>query len=235
MMRKILVVDDDDDLRQSLQEQLAAVDEFKVLTAESAAKGFDLIKNDPPDLVVLDVGLPDMDGREMCKRLRKHGFKKPILMLTGNSSDADQILSFDSGANDYVTKPFKFAVLLARIRVQMRQHEHSEDAVLAIGPYSFKPAAKTLLTEKGTKIHLTEMEVLMLKHLYGARGRAVTREEMLKEVWGYNSGVTSHTLGTHVYRLRQKIEKDASHPELLLTEDGGYKLFPNANASTRRG
>src|SRR5438067_13322185 len=144
-----------------------------------------------------------MDGREMCKHLRKHGFKKPILMLTGSSSDADQVLGFDSGANDYITKPFKFAVLLARIRVHLRQHEQSEDAVFAIGPYSFKPAAKMLLNQKGSKIHLTEKEALMLKHLYGARGRAVTREELLQKVWGYNSGVESHTLETHVYRLRQ--------------------------------
>ena len=228
--RKILIVDDDDDLRQSLEEQLMMNGEFEVLTAETAAKGIDVIKKEHLDLVVLDVGLPDMDGREMCKHVRKHGFKKPILMLTGNSSDADQILGFNSGANDYITKPFKFAVLLARIRVHLRQHEQSDDAVFAIGPYSFKPAAQILLNQRGSKIHLTEKETLTLKYLYRAGEKAVTREVLLQEVWGYNSGVTTHTLETHIYRLRQKMEKDPSHAELLVYESGGYKLRPNTGA-----
>jgi DNA-binding response OmpR family regulator len=228
--RKILIIDDDDDLRQSLQEQLTRTHEFQVLTAETAAKGIDVIKTGLLDLVVLDIGLPDMDGREMCKHVRKHGFKKPIIMLTGNSSDADQILGFDSGANDYIIKPFKFAVLLARIRVHLRQHEQSEDAMFAIGPFSFKPASKMLLNHKGSRIHLTEKETLMLKHFCRAGEKVVTREVLLQEVWGYNSGVTTHTLETHIYRLRQKIEKDPAHAVLLVTEGGGYKLRPNASA-----
>jgi DNA-binding response OmpR family regulator len=232
--RKILVIDDDDDLCHSLQEQLAITGQFDVVTAETAAKGIALIKHEPPDLVIMDVGLPDMDGREVCKHLRKHGFKKPILMLTGNTSDADQVLGLDAGANDYVMKPFKFGVLLARIRVHLRQHEQSEDAVFAIGPFTFKPAAKTLLSPKGFKIHLTEKETLMLKYLYGASGKAVPGKELLKEVWGYNAGVTTHTLETHIYRLRQKIEEDFSHPQLLVTEEGGYKLLQTSTLSSRR-
>ena len=231
---KILVIDDDDDLCQTLQEQLTTSGEFHVVTAETAAAGINLIRNEPPDLVVLDVGLPDMDGREVCKHLRKHGFKKPILMLTGNSSDADQVLGLDAGANDYVIKPFKFGVLLARIRVHLRQHEHSEDAVFAIGPFSFKPAAKMLLGERGSKIRLTEKETLMLKYLYGASGKAVPGKELLKEVWGYSDGVTTHTLETHIYRLRQKIEEDFSHPQLLVTEGGGYKLLQTGGTSSGR-
>ncbi|HUC46937.1 MAG TPA: response regulator transcription factor, partial [Hyphomicrobiaceae bacterium] len=137
--RKILIVDDDEDLRESLKDQLALHDEFEVFAAGTAAKGIEVAKSEHLDLVMLDVGLPDMDGREACKLLRKNGFKSPIVMLTGNVSDADMILGLDSGANDYVTKPFKFAVLLARIRAQLRQHEQSEDAVFAIGHYSFKP------------------------------------------------------------------------------------------------
>jgi DNA-binding response OmpR family regulator len=226
--RKILIVDDDDDLRQSLEEQLAMTAEFEILTAETAAKGIEMVKKEQLDLVVLDVGLPDMDGREMCKHLRKHGFKNPIVMLTGNSSDAGQILGFESGANDYVTKPFKFGVLLARIRVHLREHEQSEDAVFAIGPYSFKPASKMLLSQKGARIHLTDKESSMLKHLYRAGEKVVTRKMLLQEVWGYNTGVTTHTLETHIYRLRKKIEKDPAHAELLVTESGGYKLRPNA-------
>ncbi|MGE0612118.1 MAG: response regulator transcription factor, partial [Hyphomicrobiales bacterium] len=178
------------------------------------------------DLVLLDVGLPDMDGREACKILRKNGFKSPIIMLTGQGSDADMILGLDSGANDYVTKPFRFAVLLARVRAQLRQHEQSEDAVFNIGRYTFRPAAKTLTDEKGGKVRLTEKETSILKFLFRAGEKVVTRDILLHEVWGYNAGVTTHTLETHIYRLRQKIERDPSNAELLLTEMGGYKLVP---------
>jgi DNA-binding response OmpR family regulator len=224
--RTILLVDDDDDLRESLKDQLALHDEFDVRAASTAAKGIELAKAEQIDLVLLDVMLPDMDGREACKQLRKAGFKSPIIMLTANDTDSDMILGLDSGANDYVTKPFKFVVLLARIRAQLRQHEQSEDAVFAIGPYTFKPASKLLLDEKGSKVRLTEKETSILKYLYRAGEKVVTRDILLQEVWGYNSGVTTHTLETHIYRLRQKIEKDPSNSELLVTEAGGYKLVP---------
>ena len=133
-------------------------------------------------------------------------------------------LGLDAGANDYVTKPFKFAVLLARIRAQLRQHEQSEDAVFTIGPYTFKPASKLLVDEKGGKVRLTEKETAILKYLYRTGDKVVSRETLLHEVWGYNAGVTTHTLETHIYRLRQKIEKDPSNAEILVTETGGYKL-----------
>lgn len=225
-VRKILIVDDDDDLRDSLRDQLALHDEFEVTVADSAASGIEIAKAEHHDLVLFDVGLPDMDGREAVKILRKSGFKSPIIMLTGNDSDADQILGLDAGANDYVTKPFKFAVLLARIRAQLRQHEQSEDAVFTIGHYTFKPASKLLVDEKGSKIRLTEKETSILKFLYRSGEKVITRNVLLHEVWGYNAGVTTHTLETHIYRLRQKIEKDPSNAELLVTETGGYKLVP---------
>lgn len=224
--RKILIVDDDEDLRSSLRDQLALHDEFDVTEAASAGKGVETARGDHFDLLLFDVGLPDMDGREAVRLLRKGGYKGPIIMLTGNDSDADQILGLDAGANDYVTKPFKFAVLLARIRAQLRQHEQSEDAVFAIGQYTFKPASKLLLDEKGAKIRLTEKETSILKYLYRAGDKVVGRDVLLHEVWGYNAGVTTHTLETHIYRLRQKIEKDPSNAELLVTETGGYKLVP---------
>jgi DNA-binding response OmpR family regulator len=224
--RKLLIIDDDEDLRESLREQLALHDEFEISTAATASTGIEAVKGDHHDLVILDVGLPDMDGREACKLLRKLGFKAPIIMLTGNDTDADMILGLDAGANDYVIKPFKFAVLLARIRAQLRQHEQSEDAVFTIGHYVFKPASKLLIDDKGSKVRLTEKEASILKYLYRAGEKVVSREVLLHEVWGYNAGVTTHTLETHIYRLRQKIEKDPSHAELLVTETGGYKLVP---------
>ena len=224
--RKILVIDDEEELRESLTDQIALHEEFETASAATAAEGMAKAKAENVDLILMDVGLPDMDGREACKILRKNGFKGPIVMLTGQVSDSDTILGLESGANDYITKPFKFAVLLARIRAQLRQHEQSEDAVFTIGPYSFKPAAKLLLDDNGNKVRLTEKETSILKYLYRAGEKVVSREVLLHEVWGYNAGVTTHTLETHIYRLRQKIEKDPSSAELLVTETGGYKLVP---------
>ena len=222
--KKILVVDDDDDLREALAEQLMLVDEFDVYEAESGQRGLERARTEAHDLVILDVGLPDMDGREVCRLMRRQGVKCPILILTGHATDSDTILGLDAGANDYVAKPFKFAVLLARIRAQLRQHEQSEDAVFPVGPYSFRPGTKTLTDEAERRIRLTEKETSILKYLYRANGRTVDRDTLLREVWGYNAGVTTHTLETHVYRLRQKIEPDPANASVLLTEPGGYRL-----------
>lgn len=224
--RTILLVDDDNDLRQTLVEQLALYEEFRILEADSAAKGIQSVRAGIIDLMIIDVGLPDMDGREAVRLLRKGGFKAPIVMLTGHDTDSDTILGLESGANDYVTKPFRFAVLLARIRAQLRQHENSEDVTLNVGPYVFKPSQKLLVDKKGSKLRLTEKETAIIKYLYRAGDKVVTRDILLEEVWGYNSGVTTHTLETHVYRLRQKIERDPSNAEILVTESGGYKLVP---------
>jgi DNA-binding response OmpR family regulator len=225
-VRNILLVDDDDDLREALAEQLVMSEEFDVFEAGSGQEGLSRIKDQDYDLVILDVGLPDTDGRELCKIMRRNGVKCPILMLTGHDTDADMILGLDSGANDYVTKPFKFPVLLARVRAQLRQHEQSEDATFNVGPYAFKPSAKTLTTEDERKIRLTEKETNILKFLYRSGEKIVPRDTLLHEVWGYNSGVTTHTLETHIYRLRQKIEPEPSQARLLVTESGGYKLIP---------
>jgi DNA-binding response OmpR family regulator len=225
-VRKILIVDDDQELRSLLAEQLGLHEEFSVIVGGTAADGLKLARADHVDLVLMDVGLPDMDGRETVRMLRKGGFKSPIIMLTGNDTDADTVLGLDAGANDYVTKPFRFAVLLARIRAHLRQHEASEDAQFVIGPYTFRPGAKMLVDEKSRKIRLTEKETAILRYLYRAGQRVVTRDVLLQEVWGYNAAVTTHTLETHVYRLRQKIEKDPSNARILVTDAGGYKLMP---------
>jgi DNA-binding response OmpR family regulator len=224
--RTILLVDDDDDLRTTLVEQLSLYEEFEVLQEATATKGIASARGGLIDLLIMDVGLPDMDGREAVKILRKGGYKAPIIMLTGHDTDSDTILGLEAGANDYVTKPFRFAVLLARIRAQLRQHEASEDAVFTIGPYTFRPSSKLLLSPKGNKVRLTEKETAILRYLYRAGQRPVSRETLLQEVWGYNSGVTTHTLETHIYRLRQKVERDAGNPAILVTEAGGYKLVP---------
>ena len=224
--KTILIIDDDDDLREALAEQLNLHEEFKTQQAATATDGVRMGREIRADLILLDVDLPDMDGREACRLLRKDGVSTPVIMLTAQSADADAILGLDAGANDYVTKPFRFAVLLARIRAHLRSHEQSEDAVFSIGPYEFRHAAKVLMDAKGKKIRLTEKETNILKYLYRAGAKPVSREELLTEVWGYNAGVTTHTLETHIYRLRQKIEPEPGQARLLLTDAGGYRLQP---------
>jgi len=226
MSKKLLIVDDDDGLRETLKDQFSLHDEFTVEEAATAGAGVKALKAEHADLVILDVNLPDMDGREACKLMRKNGYKGPVIMLTAEGSDADTILGLDAGANDYVLKPFRFAVLLARIRSHLRQHEQSEDAVFQVGPYQFKPASKLLIRDDAKKIRLTEKETSIIKFLYRAGENPTTRETLLADVWGYNAGVSTHTLETHIYRLRQKIERDPAHAEILITEGGGYKLVP---------
>jgi DNA-binding response OmpR family regulator len=225
--RKILIVDDDVALRHSLAEQLQLHEEFAAAEAGTAAEALEAAKEQIFDAILLDVGLPDMDGRELCRVMRRAGIRTPILMLTGADGEADMILGLDSGANDYITKPFRLNVLLARLRAQLRTHEQSEDAVFSIGPYTFRPSAKTLMDDaKRRKVRLTEKETAILKYLYRAGEKTIGRAILLNEVWGYNSGVTTHTLETHVYRLRQKIERDPAKAEILVTEPGGYRLVP---------
>ena len=224
-MKRILLVDDDKDLREALGEQLLMTEDFDVFEAGNGSDAMEKVKSELYDLIVLDVGLPDTDGHELCRLMRKQGVKCPVLMLTGHDGDLDTILGLDAGANDYVTKPFKFPVLLARMRAQLRQHEQSEYANFTLGPYTFKPAMKMLITEDERKIRLTEKETNILKFLYRSTDGVVPRDILLHEVWGYNAGVTTHTLETHIYRLRQKIEPDPSNVRLLVTESGGYRLM----------
>jgi DNA-binding response OmpR family regulator len=227
--RPLLIVDDDGALRATLVEQLSLDGEFAPEEAGTATEAEQLLlaAGSRYDAVLLDIGLPDGDGRELCVRLRRHGLKIPIIMLTGADAETDVVRGLDAGANDYIAKPFRLNELLARLRAQLRVFDNSEDAVFLIGPYSFRPSAKLLMeAARNRKIRLTEKESAILKYLYRAGGRPVGRQILLNEVWGYNSAVTTHTLETHIYRLRQKIEKDAANPEILVTEAGGYKLVP---------
>jgi DNA-binding response OmpR family regulator len=225
--KKILLVDDDDNLRRTLAEQLTLDGEFEASEASTAAEGLAKAKAGHFDAILLDVGLPDGDGRDVCREMRKAQIHAPIIMLTAVEGEADTIRGLDSGANDYVTKPFRLGELVARLKAHLRQHEHSEDAVLNIGPYVFKPAVKMLVEEAAKKkIRLTEKEAAILKYLYRAGQKPVSRETLLGEVWGYNAGVTTHTLETHVYRLRQQSEKDPSKAQILVTDQGGYRLVP---------
>ncbi|MFC7476213.1 response regulator transcription factor [Dankookia sp. GCM10030260] len=225
--RPVLIVDDDAALRATLCEQLSLEGEFAPEEAGTASEAEQVLTgvNSRFDAVLLDIGLPDGDGRELCARLRRQGLKIPIIMLTGADAEQDVVRGLDAGANDYIAKPFRLNELLARLRAQLRVFDNSEDAVFMVGPYSFRPSAKLLMeAARNRKIRLTEKESAILKYLYRAGGRPVGRQVLLNEVWGYNSAVTTHTLETHIYRLRQKIEPDPGNARLLLTEGGGYRL-----------
>ena len=225
--RRILIVDDDGTLRQSLAEQLELNEEFDCIECGTAARALEMVSSNRFDTIVLDVGLPDMDGRELCRLLRRAGVQVPIVMLTGADGEFDTVLGLEAGADDYVTKPFRLSILLARLRAHLRQNDRSDAAVFLIGPYTFRPGAKLLTDQSGRrKVRLTEKETAILKYLYRAGDRAIGRDTLLGEVWGYNAGVTTHTLETHVYRLRQKIERDPARAEILVTEPGGYRLVP---------
>jgi DNA-binding response OmpR family regulator len=227
--RPILIVDDDRALRDTLVEQLTLDGEFSPSEATTMAEAESALESKSArfEAIILDVGLPDGDGRDFCVKLRKQGVKVPIIILTGSDDEQDVVRGLDSGANDYIAKPFRMAELLARLRAQLRIFENSEDAVFNIGPFVFRPSAKQLNDpEKNRRIRLTEKEAAILKFLYRAGPRPVARQVLLNEVWGYTAAVTTHTLETHIYRLRQKIEADPSNARLLITEGGGYRLDP---------
>ncbi len=226
--RPILIVEDDAALRATLAEQIAQEGDFTADEAESATEAAAKLADADAryDAILLDIGLPDGDGRDFCAKLRREGRKMPVIMLTGADAEQDVVRGLDAGANDYIAKPFRLPELLARVRAQLRVFDNSEDAVFTIGPYSFRPSAKLLLEPvRNRKIRLTDKESSILKFLYRAGGKPMPRQVLLDEVWGYNSAVATHTLETHIYRLRQKIELDPSRPRLLLTEGGSYKLI----------
>ena len=226
--RSLLIVEDDDLLRRALKEQLTAQGDFAVIDeAADGAQSLAAVKTGVYDIILLDIGLPDMNGRDVCLKMREAGVRSPIIILTAADSEDDTIAGLDAGANDYVTKPFRMAVLLARVRAHLRQHNQSDDAIFLVGPYKFQPAAKMLVIGDGQKkIRLTEKETAILKYIYRVGNKTVSRDTLLGEVWGYNAAVTTHTLETHIYRLRQKIEAEPSAARLLLTEPGGYRLSP---------
>src|SRR5580658_2454943 len=173
---KILIVDGDNALRQSLAEQLQRDAEFTVIECETATMALDAVKRERFDAMLLDVGLPDMDGRDLCRQLRREAVNVPVIMLTAADTDGDTVQGLDAGANDYVTKPFRLNVLLARLRAHLRQSEHRDDAVFAIGPYTFQPGAKLMTdTSARKKVRLTEKETAILRYLYHAGDRPTGR------------------------------------------------------------
>ena len=228
--RPILIIEDDDALRQVLADQVASSGVFQSIAAATLGEATQHLGAAEArfDSIILDVNLPDGNGRDFCAKIRKLGHTMPIIMLTGAAEEGDVVSGLDAGANDYIAKPFRVKELIARLQAQLRLFDNSEDAVFTIGPFNFRPASKSLIGRDKKRIRLTAKEVDILKYLYRHAKRVVSRQVLLDEVWGYNASVTTHTLETHVYRLRQKIEVDPTNCRLLMTAPGGYRLDPSA-------
>jgi len=227
MLREtILIVEDDAATSAFLAERIKSDLGFTVAVASTLQDaGRFLSDNSACTAIILDVGMPDGDGRDFCIRMRREGHKMPIIMLTGSDSESDILRGLDAGANDYIAKPFRSKELLARLRAQFRTFESSQEAILMIGQYVFRPAMKLLHDQKNNRrISLTSKETDLLKFLYRAEGHPVKADVLLHEVWGYSRNAETHTLGTHIYRLRQKMECDPAHPVLLISVGKGYRL-----------
>ncbi len=221
---RLLIVDDDSFLRTKLCQQLVSEGFKKVFEASTLFELFEKLPDVDPHLILLDVCLPDGNGVEICRKLREYGFDKPIVMLTGQNSEDDIVVGLESGANDCVVKPIRVGELLARVRSQLLQYKTSDREKYSFSGLSFVPANKLLKSaENRKKVVLTEKEATILKYLCGAHPAGVTKEELLTEVWGFQVGLSTHTVETHIYRLRQKIRLVCTKPVILTTQNG-YSL-----------
>lgn len=214
-------------LRACLVEQLALYPEFELLESDAPDRSLELLAAAAPDLLLADAET----GAGLAERARSAGFRGPILLL-GDKTGGDRA-SLPEAPAEYVERPFRFTDLLARIRETLRPREAARGDRLAVGAYRFRPGSNDLLHEAGTRLRLTEKETAILSRLARARGEVVSREMLLRDVWGYNPAVTTRTLETHIYRLRRKIEPDPSNARLLVTEKKGYRLVSCDGSSSQ--
>ena len=224
ILKKILLVESDVDLREALCEQLRSTDQFEVFSSSDNTETFEKLRVQSYDIIVLGLHPLNNDSLEACRLTYAQNVKCPIILLTERDEISSVVFGQDARASDYIIKPFKFPILLARINIQLLKYEKSYDSAFTLGPYTFYPAIKMLKTHDNNEIQLTEKETDILKFLYHTVEDVVPRNILLHEVWGYNNSVTTHTLETHIYRLRQKIERNPSVAKLLVTESGGYRL-----------
>ncbi|HAL57102.1 MAG TPA: DNA-binding response regulator [Bacteroidetes bacterium] len=224
-MPTILLVEDEYSMRVALEDAFKHYG-YEVVSASDGEAGLKLAEEKKPDLVILDVMLPGMDGFEVCKQLRHRGFMRPILMLTARSQEVDKVVGLELGADDYVTKPFGDRELLARIKALLRRAAHDPSE---LDTYRFDDVALDFVHYRADKsdhsLRLTSTEFSLLHLLISQKGKVVTREELLNKVWGYEFFPQSRTVDNHILRLRQKLEDDPNHPVHILTVHGlGYKF-----------
>ena len=223
----ILMVAPEAALREMLATTIATAMDMQAMPAGSAslASAIVLGRDARVDALVVASELEGESGAAFCQRLRRLGVRLPILLLSEDAEEASIVDGLDAGANDVVALPYRAGELLARLRAHLRCHAWCDDVVLPIGPYQFRPGAKLLHdAEANRRIRLTDKETAVLKFLFRADGVPVGRRALLREVWGYAPGATTHTVETHIYRLRRKIEPDPNQIALLLNDGGGYRL-----------
>ncbi|RME57366.1 MAG: DNA-binding response regulator [Candidatus Dadabacteria bacterium] len=220
----ILVVDDDEGVRRSIQMNLE-LEGFKVETANDGEEAYRAVVKKKPDLIILDVMMPNKDGLQLCKELRESGNSTPIILLTARSAEVDKVLGLELGADDYLAKPFGMRELIARIKALIRRVKgfgeidkiEFDDIVIDFKAYK--------AVRKGKPLELSAREYRLLRYLAAKQGQVVTRDELLDEVWGYNSYPSTRTVDNHIARLRQKIERDIENPSHIITVHGvGYKF-----------
>lgn len=226
-MKRILVVEDDLAILRGLKDNLE-FESYEVLTAADGALGYALLKENKPDLVILDLMLPKMSGYEICRKVRNEGITTPILMLTARGEEIDRVAGLDLGADDYVTKPFSVPELLARVRALIRRVQQSrtgdlpnellfDDVVIDFKCFEARKAGKI--------VEMSRKEFGILRLLAARTGEVVRRDELLNEVWGYDQYPTTRTVDNHIALLRGKLEEDPANPRRLLTVYGvGYRL-----------
>lgn len=220
----IAIIEDDDGVRRSLVLNLEQ-EGFRTVTAGDGEAGIKLVEEHNPDLIILDVMMPRKDGLQTCKELRKAGVSTPLILLTARSAEVDKVLGLELGADDYLAKPFGMLELIARVKAILRRTQkvndvdqiHFDDVVVDFKAYKAERATKPL--------ELSAREYRLLRYLVAKAGNVVTRDELLDEVWGYNSYPTTRTVDNHIARLRQKIESNVEEPRHILTVHGvGYKF-----------
>jgi DNA-binding response OmpR family regulator len=227
-MSKILIVEDEPNMRMGLRDNLE-FEGYEVDSAEDGQEGLDKILNNKYSLVILDVMMPKMSGLDVCRNVRKKGINTPIILLTAKGEEIDKVLGLELGADDYVTKPFSLRELLARIKANLRRGEESASGkdsggMVSIGRLDINFSAYTAF-EEGTPVQLSHKEFEILHYLWEKRNGTVSRDDLLNEVWGYDETPTTRTVDNFILRLRQKIEKDFNHPQIIITVHGiGYKL-----------
>ena len=221
---KILLINNDKDLGEALVFQLTLVEKYQIIETKDETSALAQINNNLCNLIIINSQSSKLKGYNLTKSLRLAGYKKPIIILINRNSNLDNSDDHNHKADEYIIKPFRYPVLLKSIETQLHKFKKSENTQYDIGNYVFKPNSKILESNENGSIRLTEKENNILKFLYKNLGNVIRRETLLHEVWGYNSKVTTHTLETHIYRLRQKIEDDPSNACFLITEPGGYKL-----------
>jgi two-component system alkaline phosphatase synthesis response regulator PhoP len=226
MANRILVVDDEESIVKLVEYNLTQAG-YEVLTADNGLQALEIVREERPDLLILDLMLPGLNGMDVCQRLRKDGFNTSIIMLTARDDEIDRILGLEMGADDYVTKPFSPRELVARVKAVLRRV--GDESTAAEGTYQCGDITidvnKYEVTVRGERIDLTPREFELLQYLAKSMGRVLSRDHLLDKVWGYEFAGDTRIVDVHISHLRDKLEKDPKNPEYIRTVRGvGYKL-----------